>query len=172
MKLNPADSKPISGLLMTKLMQHDHDSMAGDVGEDNKLNLTKVYEEIDQLEEFNRTTTGLTTVNVGSKNETKSLNSIDLLPQQQDLLYLCLKSHVGRKQKNHSKLIENYLTQLLNHYNQLKVKKMLHLFPKLIPFNDQQIRRNHFQYISILIYKSIKLWISCKSVCLYVHRNH
>ncbi|KAH7636639.1 tetratricopeptide repeat protein 21b-like [Dermatophagoides farinae] len=132
MKLNPADSKPISGLLMTKLMQHDHDSMTGDVGEDNKLNLTKVYEEIDQLEEFNRTTTGLTTVNVGSKNETKSLNSIDLLPQQQDLLYLCLKSHVGRKQKNHSKLIENYLTQLLNHYNQLKAKPLsVHFYSNL-----------------------------------------
>lgn len=116
MKINPADSKPISGLLMTKLMQHDHDLMDGNVGEDDKLNLYKVYEEIDQLEEFNRTTTGLTTVNVGSKNET-----IDLLPPQQDLLYLCVKSRVGRKQHDNVKLIENYLSQLFNHYNQLKV---------------------------------------------------
>ncbi|XP_027204714.2 tetratricopeptide repeat protein 21B-like isoform X2 [Dermatophagoides pteronyssinus] len=115
MKINPADSKPISGLLMTKLMQHDHDLMDGNVGEDDKLNLYKVYEEIDQLEEFNRTTTGLTTVNVGSKNET-----IDLLPPQQDLLYLCVKSRVGRKQHDNVKLIENYLSQLFNHYNQLK----------------------------------------------------
>lgn len=92
-KLNPDNnSKPMTGLLMTKLMEYDSNQASGLKGNST---LDKVHEEIDQLEEFDKTTTGLSA----------------------NLLYLCLKSNFIRQKTRSS---EVYLTKLYHYYNDLQ----------------------------------------------------